>query len=135
MDTRLGAVALKGGYSVLLSAPDSYWSAAEDQRSQQCNGCGTKGIFSLVPDSNYGVDIQIACDIHDWCYWIGQTLDDKNQADREFLNNMLRLIEKAPSASWILLGPLLTRLRRRRALKYYWAVHYMGGPAFWSKSA
>ena len=57
-------------------------------------------------------------------YHVGQTVDDKQEADRVFLNNMLRLIEDA--SGW------LKCLRRRRALKYYEAVVVFGGPAYWA---
>jgi hypothetical protein len=58
-------------------------------------------------------------------YWLGKTIEDKREADRTFLNNMLRLID-AHSHSW-----LLNTLRRRMALRYYTAVATFGGPAFW----
>lgn len=57
-------------------------------------------------------------------YHVGQTVADKEEADRVFLNNLLRLIEAG--SGW------LKMLRRRRALDYYQAVVAFGGPAYWA---
>jgi len=59
-------------------------------------------------------------------YAIGQTLEDKEIADRVFLNNMLRLIETRTCCG------LLKRLRGQRASLYFNAVHVFGGPAYWA---
>lgn len=58
-------------------------------------------------------------------YAAGSTIADKEEADRVFLNNMLRLITAAGG-----LGALRW-LRRQRASRYYEAVCLFGGPAFW----
>ena len=134
MFTRQGAVTQRKGYSVLLCAPDAYWDATPKERSEMCNGCGVKikkWLPDFVPDTMWGLDIKDACDIHDVGYVVGKTPEDKDQADREFLHNLLRLIEMAPSGRWLLVGSLLGILRRRRALKYFEAVSFLGGPAFW----
>ncbi|OMH36284.1 hypothetical protein BGP75_10090 [Motiliproteus sp. MSK22-1] len=70
----------------------------------------------------YGLDVEEAGNIHNYMYHIGKTAEDKAEADRTFLNNMLRLINNR--------GGFLALLRRRRALKYYKAVVYFGGAAF-----
>lgn len=115
---------------VRLFAPDSFKSASTVERDKICNGCGAANSkFDFVPDSIYGLKICSACDIHDWMYHFGETIEDKEQADRVFLNNLLRLIEAQTGT----LNRLLKPLRRRRALKYYEAVVAFGGPAFWSK--
>jgi hypothetical protein len=89
-------------------------------------GCGAeKARFDFVPDSIYGVSIKPACIIHDYAYLVGKTIEDKQHADREFLNNLLRLIEA--NDKWY----YPTMLARRRALKYYEAVVAFGGTAFW----
>jgi hypothetical protein len=109
-----------------LYAPDSFLNATCEERKRVCNGCGSaKAKFDFVPDSIWGLKIRSACDRHDWMYHIGKTIEHKEEADRVFLNNMLRLIE---AKSHKLLKPL----RRRRALKYYEAVVMFGGPAYWS---
>ena len=59
-------------------------------------------------------------------YAVGVTQADKDEADRVFLNNMLRIIEAKTE-----FGPLKP-LRNRRALKYYEAVKYFGGSAYWN---
>lgn len=110
-----------------LFAPASFKSAPMSQLETICNGCGAANAkFDFVPDTVYGLSIAAACNIHDFMYNEGRSIEDKEEADRVMLNNMLRLIKRAnvwysPSA-----------LRRRRALKYYEAVDAFGGPAFWA---
>lgn len=109
-----------------LFAPADYRQATAEQKRDICNGCGTKGLGGLItPDTLYGLSINAACDIHDWMYVFGRTIADKEEADRVFLNNMLRIIEAKS-------GLLLRWLRRRRAMTYYSAVRDFGGPAFWA---
>lgn len=108
-----------------LYAPQEYWQASPELLRDICNGCGTKGIGAIVPDTIYGVDITAACNIHDWMYFVGSTITDKEEADRVFLNNMLRIIDSNGGWNW------LQKLRVRRAYVYYQAVHIFGGPAFW----
>lgn len=111
----------------LLYAPESYVAASPEVRAHVVNGCGPGGWkVDLVPDTIWGLDIAAVCDIHDWMYAAGTTLADKEEADRVFLNNILRLIDLG-SSCW-----LLRRLRRRRARIYYEAVQHFGGPAFWA---
>ena len=95
----------------------------EDYKS---NGCGAENArFDFVPDTIYGVSITPACKVHDWMYSKGRTIEDKDTADRVFLNNMLRIIESVDK--WY----YPTSLARRRALKYYEAVRAFGGSAYW----
>jgi hypothetical protein len=109
-----------------LFTPQSYKSAPETERALVSNGCGAKGGISswLVPNTLWGLSVKRACNIHDWMYSEGLTIADKEEADRVFLNNMLRIIEV--ESCWLLKLP-----RRSRAKKYYKAVKYFGGPAFW----
>ncbi|OHD24621.1 MAG: hypothetical protein A2Y38_16740 [Spirochaetes bacterium GWB1_59_5] len=110
-----------------LFAPASYVTAGRQTRGLVVNGCGPEGWKgALVPETMYGLDVAPACNIHDWMYVAGQTLADKEEADRVFLNNLLRLIVAADGPAW------LRWLRRRRARTYYEAVSHFGGPAFWS---
>lgn len=109
---------------VSLFAPAEYVELSPEERDKIINGCGAAGArFDFVPDTIYGLDISEACNIHDYMYHMGETLEDKKLADRVFLNNMFRLIEAR--------GGCLKRLRRRRALKYFMAVKYFGASAFW----
>jgi hypothetical protein len=111
----------------LLFAPSGYWELDAGQRADLCNGCGTKGLCGvIVPDTFYGLCVTPACDIHDYMYVTGETIDDKIRADSTFLNNCLRLIEAGTRWNW------LKRLRARRARIYYEAVKRLGGPAFWA---
>jgi hypothetical protein len=108
----------------MLYQPHSLQSASLEEKLAVCNGCGSaKAKFDFVPDTVYGLSINPACNIHDWMYAKGKTNEDKLEADRVFLHNMLRLIEKK--------GGCLKSLRRRRAWKYYKAVQMFGGTAFW----
>ena len=109
-----------------LYAPKSYWAASPDEVSRVAGGCGPGGFGDfLVPDKIWGLDVSHACRIHDWMYHLGETLADKDEADRVFLNNMLRLVEAAGGPGW------LQRLRANRAHTYHLAVATFGGPFFW----
>jgi len=103
---------------VKLSHPTNY------KELEDCNGCGSGWSAKLIPNSIYWVNIRPACCIHDNRYKNGKTAEDKASADREFLNNMLRLIEA--KKAWYY--PHF--LARGRAIKYYTAVVNFGGPAF-----
>lgn len=109
-----------------LFAPASFKKATSYELALVCNGCGAANAkFDFIPDSIYGTYVGEACDIHDWMYDEGVTIEDKEQADRVFLNNLYRLIKMRDK--WY--KP--TFLMRRRALKYYLGVKYFGGMAFW----
>ena len=111
-----------------LYAPASYVAAPPEVRRLATNGCGTDGWKgAIVPETMYGLDVSPACNIHDWMYVAGETIADKDEADRAFLNNLLRLIEACGGPGW------LGWLRRRRARIYYEAVRLFGGPAFWRR--
>ena len=106
---------------VILYAPESY-NAIERQK---CNGCGSGWNVKLIPDSLLGCDITEACNIHDYMYTIGQTIQDKESADRTFLNNMTRIVI-AYGGNWF-----MRNLRLAMAKRYYNAVKYYGGDAYW----
>lgn len=111
-----------------LYAPQSFIAASAAVRAVVTNGCGAKGWkVDLVPDTLYGLDVADVCDIHDWMYAEGETIADKDEADRVLLNNLLRKIAAKTKYVW------LRWLRRKRALKYYQAVAEFGGPAFWAE--
>ena len=108
-----------------LFAPKGYRDLSPAEHARICNGCGTKGLGGyIVPDTLWGLEIEECCHIHDYMWSQGKTIEDKAQADRVFLNNMLRVIDEG--SKW------LRFLRRRRAFKYYEAVAVFGGPAYWS---
>jgi len=108
-------------------------------------GCGSdKSRFDYVPDTIYGLSIKGACCPHDDRYERGGTELDKQSADREFLANMLMLIEERANRNTDTKGmkwygkwfakskdfSYPTLLARRRALKYYEAVVSFGDSSF-----
>ncbi len=111
-----------------LYAPISYWEATEEERNDTCNGCGAKSGLD-VPDTFYGLDVSIACNIHDWMYHIGITLADKLFADAIFRLNLSLIIDD--SNKWY--NKVLSPLRHSRAGKYYTAVVLWGNTAYWDK--
>lgn len=111
----------------LLYAPESFKEALYYELNLVCNGCGAAGAkFDFIPDTIYFTYIGYACHIHDWMYDEGLTIEDKECADRVFLNNLYRIIKH--KNAWY--KP--TFLMRQRALKYYLAVKHFGGDAFWA---
>ena len=109
-----------------LYAPEQYWDLTPAARSEIVNGCGPAGWKGkYVPDHLLGVSIKEVCNIHDWMYWTGKTEADREEADRVFLNNMLRTIETKSNFA--------TRfIRRRLALHYYSIVRDYGAQYFWA---
>ena len=110
-----------------LYAPAAYWAMSAEARAEIVNGCGPSGWKSkFIPNKILWVDVRRACDIHDFMYHLGQTDADREEADRVFLNNLLRIVE-AESTNFF------TRvIRRRLVLHFYGAVRDMGGPYFWA---
>ena len=92
-------------------------------KSIKKNGCGSGWNALLVPDSIFGFDFTIPCAIHDEMYAVGKTLEDKNEADRVFFNNMMRVVE---SKSW-----WKQSLGKWLATKYYNTVVDYGAIAYW----
>ena len=112
----------------VLFAPTGFKLASEKLLEEICNGCGAANSkFDFVPDHIYGTCITYACHIHDFMYNDGVTIEDKEEADRVFLNNLLRLIDR-DKHKWY--KP--TRLQRIRAKEYYLAVKYFGAVAYWA---
>ena len=78
-----------------LKAPPSYHKATPEQRYERSNGCGPhNGLAEQVPDHLLGVSINEACAIHDWEYFEIQNEEEREIADRNFLDNMNSLIEE-----------------------------------------
>ena len=108
----------------ILYAPEGYKKLTESQRRSMLNGCGSGRFGSfIVPDRILGLKITSACNIHDYMYQVGESLEDKKEADRVFLNNMTRLVDEY--------GGFFKRVRLKLIRKYYQAVKYFGGPSFW----
>ena len=116
---------MKSEVTTELYAPPGYDELSAESKGMVCNGCGPKGLGSwIIPDTLWGLSIEECCNIHDYMYKVGESDNDKREADRVFLNNMLRVVDSG--------HPLLKFMRKRRAWKYYEAVSHFGGPAFWS---
>lgn len=111
----------------VLFAPASFLNASVEELVRVCDGCGGSGSKIRPPKTIYGTLIVYSCIIHDWMYEKGFTNEDKEEADRAFLNNMNRLITR-DSHKWY--KP--TYLQRRRAIKYYLATKYLGAEYFWA---
>ena len=114
--------------AVKLYAPQDYWKLSPDAHKEICNGCGPAGGWKrkYIPDHLLFISIKKACDIHDYMYFVGKTEADREEADRVFLNNMLRIVETESSFWWT------KALRRRLALDYYAAVRDYGAVYFWA---
>lgn len=110
---------------VSLIAPDGYYKLTPEEKASICNGAGAKGGIK-VPNTMYGLDLTEAFNIHDYGYYVGATNADKRNEDRRMLSNCLIIINSAKG--WF--NRMLAPLRRRRALKYYEAVYYLGKKAF-----
>ena len=105
-----------------------YTSLTKDQQDLICNGCGPSGWKNnLVPETIYGVNIKLACQIHDVMYFNGLTKSDKMFADEFFEKNMNIIFDSLPWYKW---HRYLNPLRRRRAHKYYLAVKWFGEKSF-----
>ena len=114
----------------LLTAPDGFLDTPTDELLEICNGCGAaESTFDFIPDSMWGLCICVICDIHDFGYFTGKTIKDKDREDDRMLMNLINYIEKY-SGNWI-----SRMFRRRRALKYYEAVVAFGKEAFMAGKA
>jgi len=110
-----------------LKAPEEWHNMNSLERSIYSNGCGPKlngdWVARLVPDFFYGLNIRLACDIHDYCWEVSETTEDFEISDEGFRFNLFSIIEsvKYPfSKRWLLW------LRSYRATSYYRAVRGLG---------
>ncbi len=99
-----------------LCAPIGYSSFSPEQLKNITNGCGLKGINIIIPDIIAGIDFIEPCNIHDFCYYIGDTIDDKNFSDELFFWNMIIVIKNKGGNYFI------RKLREIIAYRYYIAV-------------
>jgi len=109
-----------------LYIPRGYERLTAAEKERICNGCGPKSKFDFVPDTVWFLDISEACNIHDYMYAVGIDEADRDDADAAFLHNMLVIVEMKTKNKWLRI------MRKRRVKKYYQAVHFFGGPAFWA---
>ena len=110
----------------ILSAPANFRNATDERLIEVCNGCGAEDSWFRPSEKIQGTNIVYACIIHDWMYHFGHVIEDKDSADRTMLNNMNRLIARAPK-KWY--RP--NKLKYATALVYYSTVVWFGGAAFW----
>ena len=110
----------------VLYAPASFLVASEQELLDTCNGCGAAGSWFRPPSKMWGTDIEPACNIHDWMYSKGYTIEDKHQADETMQNNIDRLIDR-DSHKWY--KP--TILQHCRSRLYFLGVSWFGGSAYW----
>jgi len=108
-----------------LYKPQAYLELSKETKEAICNGCGSAGMGWLVPDNLFGCNITEACNIHDFMYEFGETIQDKEEADRVFHNNMIRLVLNKGGWIW------LQRLRLKWASRYRDIVKDYGGPYYW----
>lgn len=114
-----------------LEAPPQLKEMTEEEVPYFWNGIGGKGCWynKLIPNTVYRLDISLASGPHDIAYHFGFSETDRKLADKQFLRNMCKIIEKE-STFWTKWTGL-DFLRKRRAYKYYLAVRIFGGKAFW----
>lgn len=127
--------------TVELYTPKGYLDLNKEDKKKICNKCGPKSDFDLIPDHLLFLDIGEACCIHDFMWYVARPCNaDKEEADRVFLYNMLRIVE-AGTRKFLIKVKIFDRIfriknpiylfRRNLAHKYYTCVSKFGGPFFW----
>ena len=114
---------------MLLKADVKYWMLKPKEKKEICNGVGPKGLGWLFPETNWGLSMTPAANIHDYDYHVGKTEEDKIEADNNFLSNMKTLINTKHAESktkWI----WLLKRRLARAEIMYKCVDLVGSCAF-----
>jgi len=108
-----------------LESTAAYKALTPEEKAKIVNGAGAadQWISSFIPNTMYGLDVTECFNIHDFDYHVGVSRKDKNVADRRLLENLMIAINANS-------GFIMGMLRRRRALKYYEAVHKFGDDAF-----
>ena len=106
-----------------LIAHPTFWTTDDIELALMTGGCGPgEQGDKLVPDTAWGLSFKPACIVHDHYYSVGRTMLDKEIADRQFLLNMVTLINRG--TVW------LRYLRRQRAMTYYSMVADFGGKSY-----
>ena len=109
-----------------IYAPITYWELSPEEKKEICNGCGAKDGLK-VPDTFWGLNMEEACNIHDYMYSTGKTHYDKLFADAMFRLNLTVIIDAKETFK----DKLLSILRHYRAGTYYIAVAKYGNYSFW----
>jgi len=111
-----------------LKAPLEWWNMNSLERSIYSNGCGPKvkgwgALANMSPDNFYGLNIRVACDIHDYCWAVAETKEDFEHSDEAFRFNLFAIVE---SVRYPFYKRWLLWLRSYRATSYYRAVREVG---------
>ena len=109
-----------------IYAPITYWELSPEEKKEICNGCGAKDGLK-VPDTFWGLNMEEACNIHDYMYSTGKTHYDKLFADAMFRLNLTVIIDAKETFK----DKLFSILRHYRAGTYYIAVAKYGNYSFW----
>lgn len=106
-----------------LKAPEEWHNMNSLERSIYSNGCGPKTkwglLANLIPDSFYGLNIRLACDIHDYCWEVSETKEDFEVSDEAFRFNLFSIVE---SVRYPFYKRWLLWLRSWRIVTYYRSV-------------
>ena len=90
--------------------------------SRDCNGCGSKGGVHF-PSTMWGVNIEAACNIHDFDWSEAESYTDLVKANERFDNNLKKICDEESNS--------FTRwFRRMRVAKYVSGVELVGTSAF-----
>ena len=109
-----------------LIAPNSYRQNTALNTPTYINGCGGQGLTSsIISNSLFGLNINEACNIHDYMYEQGI---DKLDSDNIFLKNMLTLINQDSSSN------IIKHLRKAKAYLYFLGVKLFENIFFKSKN-
>jgi hypothetical protein len=109
-----------------IYAPITYWELSPEEKKEICNGCGSKDGLK-VPNTFWGLNIEEACNIHDYMYNNGKTHYDKLFADAMFRLNLTVMIDAKETFK----DKLFSIFRHYRAGTYYIAVAKYGNSSFW----
>ena len=119
---------IKGIDGIQAFATDKAWEVLDVQPAaitQRSGGCGPGKWGDLaVPDTFYGLKVTSVCKLHDIEYEVGETEQDKEDSDINFLRNLLNYIKAHTKFAFV------RTLRNYRAMTYYNAVSECGTEAF-----
>ena len=79
-----------------LILPNNFSSTNNSNQLETGTKCGS-GLFRFIPDKILGVNIETACEIHDFMYERGGNHDDKKLADRLFYYNLMLTMDEHSS--------------------------------------
>lgn len=110
---------------IILLCFSGYEKLTRLEKNKICNAAGAADDWKsdYIPNTLYGLDCAEVFNIHDYCYHIGATAEDKEASDYMMLINLLRVIKTG--------SKILGFFRRRRALMYFEFVDIKGSKSFW----